>query len=161
MITGFVSNSATHGLQHARLSCPSLSSKLAQIHVHWAGDAVQSSHPLPPLLLLPSVFSSIRVFSNELAFCIMWPLYWNFSFSIRPSTDNIYIRRTGTMETTGNKWNKLEDTDGNGFQNQKGQRDKMISKDIWYKMHRRNSPNMNNICPKKEIRINKRERWQI
>ena len=38
-----------------------------------------------PLLLLPSVFPSIRVFSNELALHIRWPKYWSFSFSIRPS----------------------------------------------------------------------------
>ena len=38
-----------------------------------------------PLLLLPSVFPSIRVFSTELAFCIRWPNYWSFSFSISPS----------------------------------------------------------------------------
>ena len=37
-----------------------------------------------PLLLLPSVFSSIRVFSNELALHIRWPKYWSFSFSISP-----------------------------------------------------------------------------
>ena len=37
-----------------------------------------------PLLRLPSVFSSIRVFSNELAVCIRWPKYWSFSFSISP-----------------------------------------------------------------------------
>ena len=35
-----------------------------------------------PLLLLPSIFSSIRVFSNESALCIRWPKYWSFSFSI-------------------------------------------------------------------------------
>ena len=40
-----------------------------------------------PLLLLPSVFPSIRVFSNELAVCIRWPKYWNFSFSISPSNE--------------------------------------------------------------------------
>ena len=40
-----------------------------------------------PLLLLPSIFPSIRVFSNELAFCIRWPKYWSFSFSINPSND--------------------------------------------------------------------------
>ena len=34
-----------------------------------------------PLLLLPSIFPSVRVFSNELALCIRWPNYWNFSFS--------------------------------------------------------------------------------
>ena len=37
-----------------------------------------------PLLLLPSIFPSIRVFSNESAIRIMWPKYWNFSFSISP-----------------------------------------------------------------------------
>jgi len=40
-----------------------------------------------PLLLLPSIFPSIRVFSNELAFCIRWPKYWSFSFSISPSSE--------------------------------------------------------------------------
>ena len=41
-----------------------------------------------PLLLLPSIFPSIRVFSNESALHIRWPKYWNFSYSIRPS--NVY-----------------------------------------------------------------------
>ena len=40
-----------------------------------------------PLLLLPSIFPSIRVFSNELALCNRWPKYWNFSFSISPSKE--------------------------------------------------------------------------
>ena len=40
-----------------------------------------------PLLLLPSVFPSIRDFSNELALCIRWPKYWNFSFSISLSNE--------------------------------------------------------------------------
>ena len=39
------------------------------------------------LLLLPSVFPSIRVFSNKLVLCIRWPKYWNFSFSISPSNE--------------------------------------------------------------------------
>ena len=55
--------------------------KLAQIHVHWVGDAIQPSHPLSSLLLLPSIFPSFRVFSNESALCIRWPKYWNFSFT--------------------------------------------------------------------------------
>ena len=38
-------------------------------------------------LLLPSIFSSIRIFSNELAFCIKWPKYWSFSFSMSPSNE--------------------------------------------------------------------------
>ena len=40
-----------------------------------------------PLLLLPSVFLSIRVFSNESVLCIRWPEYWSFSFSISPSSE--------------------------------------------------------------------------
>ena len=40
-----------------------------------------------PLLLLPSIFPSIRVFSSELGLCIRWPNYWNFSFSISPSNE--------------------------------------------------------------------------
>ena len=41
-----------------------------------------------PLLLLPSIFPSIRVFSNESALCIRWLKYWNFSFSISPSSEH-------------------------------------------------------------------------
>ena len=40
-----------------------------------------------PVLLLPSIFPSIRVFSNELTLCIRWPKYWSFSFSISPSNE--------------------------------------------------------------------------
>ena len=40
-----------------------------------------------PLLLLPSIFPSIKVFSNELAVCIRWPKDWSFSFSISPSNE--------------------------------------------------------------------------
>ena len=40
-----------------------------------------------PLLFLPSIFPSIRVFSKELVFCIRWPEYWSFSFSISPSNE--------------------------------------------------------------------------
>ena len=40
-----------------------------------------------PLLLLPSIFPSIRVFSNEFVLCIRWPKYWSFSFSISSSTE--------------------------------------------------------------------------
>ena len=41
----------------------------------------------PPLLLLPSIFPSIRVFSNESVLCIRWPKHWSFSFSISPSNE--------------------------------------------------------------------------
>ena len=49
-----------------------------------------------PLFLLPSIFPSIRVFSNESALCIMWPKYWSFSFNISPSNEHpglIFLRR--------------------------------------------------------------------
>ena len=48
--------------------------ELAQTQVHQVSDAIQPSHP-HPLLLLPSIFPSIRVFSNESALCMMWPKY--------------------------------------------------------------------------------------
>ena len=61
--------------------------ELAQTHVHQVGDAIKSSHPLLPLLLLPLIFPSMRVFSNELVLHIRWPKYWSFSFSISPSNE--------------------------------------------------------------------------
>ena len=53
-------------------------------------DSVMSSNHLTlyrPLLLLPSVFPSIRVFTNESALCIRWPKYWHLGFSISPSNE--------------------------------------------------------------------------
>ena len=54
-------------------------------------ESVMSSNHLilcHPLLLLPSIFPSIRVFSNESALCIRWPKYWSFSFNIGPSNEH-------------------------------------------------------------------------
>ena len=59
--------------------------EFTQIHVHQVGDDIQPSHPLCPLLLLPSVFPSIRVFSNESVLHISWLKYWSFSFNISSS----------------------------------------------------------------------------
>ena len=52
-------------------------------------SVIPSNHPIlcHPLLLLPSIFPSIRVFSSELALPIRWPKYWSFSFSISPFND--------------------------------------------------------------------------
>ena len=58
--------------------------ELAQTHAHWVGDAIQPSFPL---LLLPSIFPSIRVFSNESVLLIRWPNYRSFSFSTGPSNE--------------------------------------------------------------------------
>ena len=58
-----------------------------QTHVHWISDAIQPSHPLSSLLP-PSIFSSIRGFSNESVLHIRWPEYWSFSFIISPSNEH-------------------------------------------------------------------------
>ena len=58
---------------------------LAQTHIYRVGDAIQPSHPLSAPSPLPSVFPSIRVFSNELVRHIKWPKYW--SFPISPSNE--------------------------------------------------------------------------
>ena len=63
-----------HGLQHARPSCPSVELVMPFNHLIL----------YCPLLLLPSIFPSIRVFSNESVPHIRWPKYLNFSFSISP-----------------------------------------------------------------------------
>ena len=76
-----------HGLQHARLPCPSLppraysnSCSLSQ----WFHPAISLCHPL---LLLPSIFAGIRVFSNEWVLQVRWSKYWSFSFIIHPSNE--------------------------------------------------------------------------
>ena len=58
--------------------------EFTQTHVHRVSDAIQPSHPL---LLLPAIPPSIKVFSNESTFCMRWPKYWSFSFSIIPSKE--------------------------------------------------------------------------
>ena len=68
---------------------------------HMSIESVMPSNHLIlccPLLLLPSVFLSIRVLSSESALCIRWPKYWSFSFSISPSNEYsglISFRKTG------------------------------------------------------------------
>ena len=61
--------------------------ELTQTHVCRVGDAIQPSRFYCPLLLLPSIFPSIRVFSNQSVLHIRWPKYWSFSFSISPSNE--------------------------------------------------------------------------
>ena len=77
-----------HGLQYARLPCPSpipgaYSNSCPSCQ--WCHPTISSSVIL--LLLPPSVFPSIRLFSNELLLHIRWPKYWSFSFSMRPSNE--------------------------------------------------------------------------
>ena len=81
-----------HGLQHTRLPCPSLSLSLPKF---MSIESVMPSNHLIlccPFLLLPLIFPSIRVFSNESALHIRWPKYWSFSFRISP-----YIEYSGLI----------------------------------------------------------------
>ena len=61
--------------------------ELTQTHVHQVGDASNHLILCCPLLLLPLIFASIRVFSSESALGIRWPKYWSFSFNISPSNE--------------------------------------------------------------------------
>ena len=58
-----------------------------QTHVHWVGNASNLLILCCSLLLPPSDFPNIRIFSNESVLHIRWPNYWSFSFNIRPSNE--------------------------------------------------------------------------
>ena len=76
-----------HEPQHARPPCPS---PTPRVHPPMSIEPVMPSNHLilcHPILLLPSIFHSIRVFSNEPALHMRWPKYWSFSFSISPSNE--------------------------------------------------------------------------
>ena len=75
-----------HELQHARPPCPSPKSLLKLMSIV---SGMPSNHLIlcRPLLLLPSIFPSIRVFSNESVLCIRRPKYQSFSFNISPSNE--------------------------------------------------------------------------
>ena len=78
-----MSSFATHELQYSKLACPSLSPGVGLNSCplsQWYHPTISSS--AAPLLLLPSVFPSIKVFSSESVLRIRWPKYWSFSFSI-------------------------------------------------------------------------------
>ena len=62
--------------------------EFTQTHVHWFSDTIQPSHPLSSPFPLPSIFPSIRVFSNESALRMRWPKNWSFSFNISPSNEH-------------------------------------------------------------------------
>ena len=89
---------------HIDFSTPSLSSTIAQCLLKFMSiESVMPSNCLilgHPLLLLPSIFPSIRVFYNESALCIRWPKYWSFSFSISPCNEYLgltFLRTIGLI----------------------------------------------------------------
>ena len=79
----------SHGLQHTRFPCPSPSPRVCSNSCPLIETMIPSNYLIlcHPLLLLPSVFPSIRVFSSESILCIRRPKYWSFSFSIYPSNE--------------------------------------------------------------------------
>ena len=77
-----------HGLHHTRLPSPSPSPGVCSNSRPLSQKSHQNHLVLcHPLLLLPSILPSIRIFSNELVLRISWPKYWSFSFSISPSNE--------------------------------------------------------------------------
>ena len=66
---------------------PSPTPKLAQTNVHWVDEPSNHLILCRPLLFQPSIFASIRVFSNESVLHIRWSKYWSFSLSITPSNE--------------------------------------------------------------------------
>ena len=73
-----------------RLPCPSLSPRVCSNSCPLSQWCHSTCHPIlcHTLTLLPSIFLSIRVFSNEPALCIRWPKYWSFSFNISSSSEH-------------------------------------------------------------------------
>ena len=86
-----VSNSLRpHGLQHTRPPCPSPAPRVYSDSCplsRWCHPTISSSN-VRPLLLLPSIFPSISVFSNESVLHVKWPKYWSFGFSVSPSNEH-------------------------------------------------------------------------
>ena len=78
----------SHELQYTRLPCPSTTSQ-SLLKLMFIESVIPSNHLILclPLFLLPSIFPSIRVFSNESTLGIRWPRYWSFSFSTSPSNE--------------------------------------------------------------------------
>ena len=75
----------------ACLALLSITNSQSLLKVMCIVSVMPSNHLIlcPPLLLLPSIFPSIRVFSNESALRIRWPKYWSFSFNIIPSNEHL------------------------------------------------------------------------
>ena len=73
----------------ARQSSLSITNSLSLLKLMSIQSVMPSNHPIlcRPLLLPPSIFPSIRLFSNESVLHIRWPKYWSFSFSISPSSE--------------------------------------------------------------------------
>ena len=100
IVSPIINNSSVQSLSRVRLSVtPWTAARQASLSItnSWSLlrlTSIESVMPFDhlilccPLLLLPSIFPNIRVFSNESALCIRWPKYWRFSFSVSPSNEH-------------------------------------------------------------------------
>ena len=79
-----------HGLQHPGLHVLHQPLRPSLLKLKSIDSTMPSNHCIlcRPLLILPSIFPSTKIFSNESTLCIRWPKYWSFSFSINPSNNN-------------------------------------------------------------------------
>ena len=79
-----------HGLKHTSPPSLSITSSQSLLKLMSIESVMPSNHLIfcHPLLPLPSIFPSMRAFSNEPVLCIRWPKYWHFSFSISPSNEH-------------------------------------------------------------------------
>ena len=89
--------SSVHSLSHVQLfATPRTTARHASLSITKSWSLLKLMSVMPPnhhilchpFLLLPSIFPTIRLFSNESALCIRWPKYWSFSFNISPSNEH-------------------------------------------------------------------------
>ena len=102
-----VSNSLRpHGLQHAKPSL-SITNSRNLLKLISIASVMPSNHLIlcHPILLLPSIFPSIRALSNESVLHIRWPKYWSFSFGISPSNEYPHSRKPFHRRVCGEFWN--------------------------------------------------------
>jgi len=88
----------SYGLQHARIPCPSPTTRACLNSYSWSQWCHPTISSCLPLLLLPSIFPSIRVFSNESVLCIRWPKYWSFSISLSSEGSGLIFYRINRFD---------------------------------------------------------------
>ena len=115
MISFFKAISSVQSLSHVQLfSTPWNTARQASLYITnsqnlpklMSIESVMPSNHLilcHPLLLLPSIFPSIRVFSNHSGLCIRWPKYWSFSYNISPSNEH-----SGLISFRWTSWTSLQ-----------------------------------------------------
>ena len=93
----------------ARQASLSITNSRSSLRLSSIESVMPSSHLIlcRPLLLLPPIPLSIKVFSNESALCISWPKYWSFSFSISPSNELISFRMDWLSDRSEVKWSEV------------------------------------------------------